>query len=362
MNGHAAAFGPFELRLDTGELRKHGVRVRLQGKPFQILRALIQRTGHVVTREELRAQLWSSDTFVDFESGLNTAVNRLRIALGDSAENPIYVETLARMGYRFIAPVRLEAPAAEAAQNRAIAAEPIQPSQEIAEVSGHFPGKRALTLAGLAVLVVLGTTAVVLKIDASRSVPSFRQITFLRGSVENARFTRDEKQILYSAEWNGEPSRLFRAYTDTPESKNLGFEGSSLASVSPKGEVALFETVAATGKYVLESVAPGGGTRHVISDSAKDADWGPDGSLCLVTVKDSVYSLEYPAGHKLYTSNGWISDARVSPSGTKIGFLEHPISDDDSGQVVIVDSSGPIPHSQFFVGFDCRLGLASVQR
>src|SRR5581483_5650083 len=81
-------FGAFELRLDTGELKKHGVRVRLQGKPFQILCALLERPGHVVTREELRSKLWSADTFVDFESGLNTAVNRLRMALGDSAENP----------------------------------------------------------------------------------------------------------------------------------------------------------------------------------------------------------------------------------------------------------------------------------
>src|SRR5438552_14735378 len=98
-------FGAFELYLETGELRKHGVRVKLQGKPFHILSALIENPGHVVTREELRSRLWLADTFVDFESGLNTAVNRLRVALGDSAENPIYIETLARLGYRFIAPV-----------------------------------------------------------------------------------------------------------------------------------------------------------------------------------------------------------------------------------------------------------------
>jgi DNA-binding winged helix-turn-helix (wHTH) protein len=97
-------FGPFELCLDTGELRKLGIRVRLQGKPFHILSALLEEPGHVVTREELRSRLWPADTFVDFESGLNTAVNRLRVALGDSAENPIYIETLARLGYRFIAP------------------------------------------------------------------------------------------------------------------------------------------------------------------------------------------------------------------------------------------------------------------
>src|SRR5947208_331043 len=103
----AVRFGPFELWLETGELRKLGIRVRLQGKPFHILRTLLEEPGHVVTREELRNRLWPADTFVDFESGLNTAVNRLRGALGDSAENPIYIETLARLGYRFIAPVTL---------------------------------------------------------------------------------------------------------------------------------------------------------------------------------------------------------------------------------------------------------------
>src|SRR6185312_8420717 len=105
VSGSSVRFGAFEVSLDTGELRKHGVRVRLQRRPFHILQALLEKPGQVVSREELRSRLWSSDTFVDFESGLNTAINRLRTALGDSAESPIYIETLARIGYRFIAPV-----------------------------------------------------------------------------------------------------------------------------------------------------------------------------------------------------------------------------------------------------------------
>src|ERR671915_451501 len=98
-------FGPFELDRRTGELRKHGVRLKLQGKPLQVLEALLERPGEIVTREALRSRLWPSDVFVDFEAGLNTAANRLRIVLGDSAENPRYIETLPRTGYRFIAPV-----------------------------------------------------------------------------------------------------------------------------------------------------------------------------------------------------------------------------------------------------------------
>src|SRR5215831_9153672 len=100
-----ARFGVFELDLDAGELRKQGVRIQLQPKPLQMLAILLERPGEIVTREELRRRLWDDDTFVDYESGLNTAANRLRLKLGDSAETPRYVETMARSGYRFIAPV-----------------------------------------------------------------------------------------------------------------------------------------------------------------------------------------------------------------------------------------------------------------
>lgn len=98
-------FATFEVDLRTGELRKQGVRVKLQEQPFHVLIALLQRPGTVVTREELRSQLWQSDTFVDFDNGLNTCINKLREALGDSADNPRFIETLPRRGYRFLAPV-----------------------------------------------------------------------------------------------------------------------------------------------------------------------------------------------------------------------------------------------------------------
>ena len=100
-----ARFGSFEMDLRAGELRKHGVRIRLQAQPFQILGMLLERPGEVVTREELRQALWPGDTFVDFDHGLNNAINRLRETLGDSAEGQRFVETLPRRGYRFIGAV-----------------------------------------------------------------------------------------------------------------------------------------------------------------------------------------------------------------------------------------------------------------
>jgi cholera toxin transcriptional activator len=98
-------FGVFEVDLSAGELRKNGARIRLQEQPFQVLRALLQNAGQVVTRDQLRAEIWPADTFVDFDHSLNTAINKIRESLGDSASSPRFVETLARRGYRFIAPV-----------------------------------------------------------------------------------------------------------------------------------------------------------------------------------------------------------------------------------------------------------------
>src|SRR5436190_23855262 len=105
-------FGIFEVDLRSGELRKAGTRIKLHDQPFQVLAMLLDRPGELVTREEIRQKLWPGDTFVDFDHGLNSAVNRLRDALGDSADAPRFIETLPRRGYRFIAPV-IQPPVAE---------------------------------------------------------------------------------------------------------------------------------------------------------------------------------------------------------------------------------------------------------
>src|ERR1700730_12669970 len=98
-------FGVFEADLHAAELHREGVKVKLQEQPFQVLAVLLEHAGQLVTREELQHRVWATDTFVDFERGLNKAINRLRDALGDSAEDPSFIETLPRRGYRFIAQV-----------------------------------------------------------------------------------------------------------------------------------------------------------------------------------------------------------------------------------------------------------------
>jgi TolB-like protein/DNA-binding winged helix-turn-helix (wHTH) protein/Tfp pilus assembly protein PilF len=116
-------FGVFEADMEAGELRKHGLRLKLSEQPFQILAMLVARPGEVVSREVLRERLWPSDTFVDFDHGLNNAVMRLREVLGDSSDHPRFIETLPRRGYRFIAPVELKSSGAEHPAPEAVASE-----------------------------------------------------------------------------------------------------------------------------------------------------------------------------------------------------------------------------------------------
>jgi len=98
-------FGVFELDIKAGELRRNGIKIKLQEQPLQVLVTLLEHPGQVVSREELRTALWPADTFVDFDHSLNAAIKRLRDALGESADQPVFIETMARRGYRFIGPV-----------------------------------------------------------------------------------------------------------------------------------------------------------------------------------------------------------------------------------------------------------------
>jgi TolB-like protein/DNA-binding winged helix-turn-helix (wHTH) protein/tetratricopeptide (TPR) repeat protein len=146
-------FGLFEVDFRTGELRKQGTKIRLQEQPFQVLRVLLERPGQVVTREELQQEIWPADTFVDFDHGLNNSIRRLREALCDSAENPRFVETLTRRGYRFIGTIQNGAPAASPQDAAAVGATSVTAAREPNRKG--FVWAPALGLAVLAALVLL---------------------------------------------------------------------------------------------------------------------------------------------------------------------------------------------------------------
>src|SRR5215471_4253720 len=138
-------FGIFEADLRSGELYKRGRRIKLHQQPFQVLTLLLERPGEVVTRDELRRKLWPSDTFVNFDIGLNSAVRKLRGALNDSAESPRYVETLPRRGYRFLVPV--VTPSASVADSEAQISE--------TQSEGRADGRRRTWLTGALAALVL---------------------------------------------------------------------------------------------------------------------------------------------------------------------------------------------------------------
>ena len=152
--GRVIRFGVFEADLASGELRKSGRRIRLQQQPFQMLALLLERPGDLITREEVRQKLWPADTFVDFDHGLNTAINKVREALGDSAASPRFVETVARRGYRFLAPVQ---PAEAPLMTQSSAPAEAHPTAgEIIDPDLHVPlPRRELTRALFGVIQVM---------------------------------------------------------------------------------------------------------------------------------------------------------------------------------------------------------------
>ena len=161
LSARTVAFGPFEFDPQSGELRKHGLRLKLAGQPVQVLASLLQHPGDVVTRDQLQGTLWPGDTWVDFEQSLNAAIRRLRAALGDSSQSPRYIETLSRRGYRFIAPVQEIAPVprtAPAGSDALDASSSEAPAQATSVITG--PAKRRwLRLAETAFVLLLSAVA-----------------------------------------------------------------------------------------------------------------------------------------------------------------------------------------------------------
>src|ERR1022692_2729296 len=145
-------FGPFEVNIRTGQLLKSGVRIRLSGQPLQILLIVLAQSGEVVTSEQLREQIWKEGTFVDFEHGLHAAVNKLRRCLGDSADNPRYVETVPGRGYRFIGVVERHR-AAIPFEAGSLGPSPVSPQSEVELSLAWFRPNRRLWMTAAATLL-----------------------------------------------------------------------------------------------------------------------------------------------------------------------------------------------------------------
>lgn len=195
----------------------------------------------------------------------------------------------------------------------------------------------AITCALAVAAFVLGTRL------APRSVPSLQRLTFRRGVVSGARFTRDGNTIVYSAAWDGARFQLFSTRPDSPESRSLGISDALILAISRQGQMAIcFPTMiqsiyAFSGTLARAPVAGGG--PHEIAENVSSADWSPDGaSLAVIRVEDGRYRLEYPMGKVLYQTAGYLADVRVSPRGDRVAFLDHPLQNDAAGFVAVVDT------------------------
>ena len=177
------------------------------------------------------------------------------------------------------------------------------------------------------------------------SPPSFQQITFGSGTIHSARFAPDGQTIVYSAAWDGNPRKLFLKHPSSPEALPLELPSANLLSISPTGEMAIAVDCRLAHPSVCEGTmaraALTGGSPRDVAEHIQEASWTPDGSNLLV-VRDisGKARIEFPIGKVLYETTGYVSDARLSPKGDSIAFMDHPYSQDDSGTVALLDLAG----------------------
>ena len=299
-------FSTFEVNLHTGELRQRGQKVKLQEQPLQVLAALLERPGELVTREELRSKLWPADTFVDFDHSLNAAIKRLRDALGESAERPIFVETVARRGYRFIGNVEILAAIPSALSDLTSLKRDTEtgriPTKVLpTSVSSRWARKWQFGGAVLAIVVVASMTAWwFIWREASRSKLSQVRVT------------------------------LRRLTTNAPENWII------TSAISPDGKYLAYSDK--TGAYLRRLST---GEVHPLLPKISDITflgWFPDSSQVLASwatpsskKKSAGYIYSWWNARQL-SDEGW--SASVSPDSSQIVFLKRAEFGGDSGQEI----------------------------
>lgn len=339
---HKVRFGEFEADLGAGEIRRAGSRIKLQDQPFKVLQVLLENPGTIVSREELQSRIWPDDTYGDFDHAVNVAVGKLRTALGDSADNPVFIETVPRRGYRFVGAV----------EGPPVLHPPANPPVEPRLVDrGGFPGtpkSRRLLFVSLAVVACAAilTAGVWLGRRSTKPVPTeIQRLTINHGTIHSARFAPDGRNVFYAASWEGDPVQVFSTDLKFPGARSLGLTGADLLAVSSSGEMAVLQPAKPefmTGMIgTLGEVPLTGGTPRQVADGVEWADWSPDGKMLAVVRRvGGKVRLEFPLGHALYETSGWISHVRISPNGRQIAFLDHPAYSDDEGDVCVVDLQG----------------------
>jgi Tol biopolymer transport system component/DNA-binding winged helix-turn-helix (wHTH) protein len=352
-NAKVLQFGVFEVHLQTGELRKSGLRIKLQEQPFQILALLLERPGEVITREELRQRLWPSDTFVDFDHSLNSAIKKLRQALGDDSDNPRFVETLPRRGYRIIVPVKGGVPSS------GLPAAEVPPATPPESFAGKNLLKRTGVIAGVVVLALICvafwrsqpqpptvTNIVQITNDGKAKNPINPPVTdgvhlyFTEGTPDTT-----GSGIAQVSAAGGETTWITTTLQDVW----------AVSPVSPDRSELLVSKVARVGSdSVIELWAqplPAGAPHHVGNIRALLATWTPEGTHIVYADAGNMSKImtankDGSEPHQLAEVSGFVYCIRYSPDGRRIRF---DITDPkiDSNSIWEMDADGKDMHRVF---------------
>jgi DNA-binding winged helix-turn-helix (wHTH) protein/Tol biopolymer transport system component len=313
-------FSDFEADLRAGELRKQGVKIKLQEQPFQVLQILLEQPGDVVSREELQRRIWPADTFVDFDHGLYNAIKRLREALGDSAESPRFIETLSKRGYRFVGDVN---------GNGGLAAVPVT-EVAVAVADKQEPSlKKWVAIAVVPVVVVVAAVLVYWWIRQP-AIPVIETVTQLTddGVPKKPLLATDGSRIYFNegdtGSWNvaqvsvvgGETSMVPTRLVD-PQIMGIAPDGTSLLAF-----VGEYDSIGLRPLWAIP--LPAGEPRRLGSFEAMSADFFPDGRL-IFGPGSALYVADREGLHarRVLTAPGIVSCPRVSPNGKTIVFWSY---------------------------------------
>ncbi len=316
-------FGVFEVDLHTGELRKQGLKIKLHGQPIEVLVMLLEHPGELVTREEIQKRLWPSETFVDFEHSLNTAVKKLREALGDDADNPRFVETLPRRGYRFIAAV----------DSLAIVGGAMSPSPDgalVTDRSYSMPWVATLAAAAGAALIILTAVGYFLTRPLPPpSVSGYLQITndgLPKVYLGSASLVTDGTRLYFTHVATGTSHTLVQASTEGGGTVSIPtpFPNTVLADISPNHAELLILNSDGPGPEFPIWILPtlGGASRPLVDLLGHDATWSPDGQKILYANSQDLFLAPIQGGQprKLVTLPGQAWWIRFSPDGNRLRF------------------------------------------
>jgi Tol biopolymer transport system component/DNA-binding winged helix-turn-helix (wHTH) protein len=354
-------FGLYEVDFASQELRKSGIKIKIQDQPFQILALLLERPGQIITREEIQKRLWAGDTFVDFDLGLNSAVKKLRQVLGDESDNPRFIETLYRRGYRFLAPVQNESPASaeistispqafsdgngtKAGGNRTL--------ERLEHGAPQEQNSRKL-LAYLFVLILLGLGFLGgywLRPPSSPRITGYQQIT--RDGRQKYNITSDGER-LYLGEYDFGRFGIAQVSATGGETATLQtpFSQTMMGSITPDGSALLvgeFHEFHGMNKQALVWFLPlpTGAPRRLGDLVAESLAPFPDGLV--FSKADGVYEAGADGSHarQIFSTDGAATGLAVSPDGQKISFT---LTDRRKGtsRIWVVNRDGSNSHPLF---------------